>query len=105
MNVLAAKDEVLRLRDYGEKPSGGPLDLDSTRNFRVLAHDAATLGKVIKSGRVDCIFTDGDGLRYDSATKPSPRCVRRGNRQIAWDVTHFVNCQLTIIPLDCSVGY
>jgi len=57
-NVLAAKDEVLRLRDYRVKPSGGSLVLDSERNFRVLAHDAATLDKVIKPGSVDYIFTD-----------------------------------------------
>jgi hypothetical protein len=58
MNVLAAKEEVLRLRDYRGKPSGGSLDLDSRKNFRVLAHDAATLDKVIKPGSVDYIFTD-----------------------------------------------
>jgi hypothetical protein len=58
LNVLAAKDEVLRLRDYLKEPSGGSLDLDSHRNFRVLAHDAATLDQVIKPGSVDYIFTD-----------------------------------------------
>ena len=58
LNVLAAKDEVLRLRDYREKPSGGSLHLDSNRNFRVLAHDAATLDTVLKPSSVDYIFTD-----------------------------------------------
>ena len=58
LNVLAAKEEVLRLRDYRQKPSGGSLDLDSQRHFRVLAHDAATLDSVIKPGSVDYIFTD-----------------------------------------------
>ncbi len=58
LNVLAAKEEVLRLRDYREQPSGGSLELDSQRNFRVLAHDAATLDKVIKPGSMDYIFTD-----------------------------------------------
>jgi len=58
LNVMAAKDEVLRLRDYRAKPSGGSLDLDSEKNFRVLAQDAATLDKVIKPGSVDYIFTD-----------------------------------------------
>ena len=57
-NVLAAKEEVLRLRDYRNKPSGGSLELDSKRNFRVLAHDAAALDKVIQPGSVDYIFTD-----------------------------------------------
>jgi len=58
LNVLAAKEEVLRLRDYREKPSGGSLDLRSGKNFRVLARDAATLDRVIKPGSVDYIFTD-----------------------------------------------
>ena len=58
LNVLAAKEEVLQLHDYRAKPSGGSLDLDSERNFRVLARDAATLDKVIKPGSVDYIFTD-----------------------------------------------
>ncbi len=58
LNVLAAKDEVFRLRDYREKTPGGTLNLDSRKNFRVLAHDAATLDKVIKPGSVDYIFTD-----------------------------------------------
>jgi len=58
MNVLAAKDEVLRLRNYREKPSGGALMLDSEANFRVLGHDAATLDRVIKPASVDYIFTD-----------------------------------------------
>lgn len=58
LNVLAAKEEVLRLRDYRKKPSGGSLNLDSKKNFHVLAHDAATLDKVLKPGSVDYIFTD-----------------------------------------------
>jgi len=58
LNVLDAKEEVLRLRDYREKPSGGSLDLDSKHSFRVLAHDAATLDSVLKLGSVDYIFTD-----------------------------------------------
>jgi len=58
LNVLAAKEEVLQLRDYRKKQSGGVLDLDSEKNFRVLAQDAATLDKVLKPGSVDYIFTD-----------------------------------------------
>ncbi len=58
LNVLAAKEEVFRLRDYREKTPSGLLNLDSRKNFRVLAHDAATLDKVIKPGSVDYIFTD-----------------------------------------------
>ncbi|MEI9962543.1 MAG: DNA methyltransferase [Limisphaerales bacterium] len=58
LNVLAAKEEVFRLRDYRKKPSGGSLNLDSQKNFQVLAHDAATLDKVLKPGSVDYIFTD-----------------------------------------------
>jgi DNA modification methylase len=58
LNVLAAKDEVLRLRDYRNQSSAASLELDSARNFRVLAHDAATLDKIIKPASVDYIFTD-----------------------------------------------
>ncbi len=57
-NVLAAKEEVLQLRDYWEKKSGGTLRLDSKKHFRLLAHDAATLDQVLKPGSVDYIFTD-----------------------------------------------
>jgi hypothetical protein len=58
LNVLAAKEEVLRLRDYRQKLADGALCLDSEESFRVLAHDAATLDKIIKPGSVDYIFTD-----------------------------------------------
>jgi DNA modification methylase len=58
LNVLAAKEEVLRLRDYRKKPSGGALNLDSKKYFRAMAHDAATLDQIIKPGSVDYIFTD-----------------------------------------------
>src|SRR5665213_3137092 len=58
LNVLAAKEEVLHLQAYRQKPSGGSLKLDSKKDFRVLAHDAATLDKVIKPNSVDYIFTD-----------------------------------------------
>jgi 16S rRNA G966 N2-methylase RsmD len=58
LNVLAAKEEVLQLRDYWQKKPGGALLLDSEKNFRAMAHDAATLDKVLKPGSVDYIFTD-----------------------------------------------
>jgi hypothetical protein len=55
-NVLAAKQEVLRLAYFRKlRPNG---ELDSARNFRVLAEDAAALDKVLKPGSVDYIFTD-----------------------------------------------
>jgi DNA modification methylase len=57
-NILAAKKEVLHLRDYHRKQSGGRRSLDSGKSFRVLSHDAATLDKAIKPGTVDYIFTD-----------------------------------------------
>jgi DNA modification methylase len=57
-NILAAKKEVLHLRDYHCKQSKGKVILDSAKNFRVLSHDAATLDKAIKPGSVDYIFTD-----------------------------------------------
>lgn len=58
LNVLAAKEEVLRIRDYRQKQSSGVLTLQSEKNFQALAHDAATLDRIIKPGTVDYIFTD-----------------------------------------------
>ena len=57
-NVLAAKEEVLRLRDYRQRQSGGAARLDSAKNFRVLAHAAAALDEILQPGSVDYIFTD-----------------------------------------------
>ena len=57
-NVLAAKQEVLKLGYYRKLRSNGALQLDSEQNFQVLAHDAATLDEVVKPGSVDYIFTD-----------------------------------------------
>src|SRR5712692_4602899 len=58
LNVLAAKEEVLQLRDYRTRHSGAKTRLDSGKHFRVLAHDAATLDDVLKPASVDYIFTD-----------------------------------------------
>jgi hypothetical protein len=58
LNVLAAKEEVLQMRDYRKTQSAGTLDLDSDKSFRVLAHDAATLDKALAPASVDYIFTD-----------------------------------------------
>ena len=58
MNVLAAKKEVFETAGLSAKETGGLLNLDSKKNFRVLAHDAATLDKILKPGSVDYIFTD-----------------------------------------------
>lgn len=54
LNVLAAKEEVLRLRDLRRDRPG----LDSRKAFRVLSHDAAALDQVLAPGSVDYIFTD-----------------------------------------------
>lgn len=58
LNVVAAKEEVLEFRDHRRNESRNLSKLDSRKNFRTLAHDAATLDKVIKPGTVDYIFTD-----------------------------------------------
>jgi adenine-specific DNA methylase len=58
LNVLAAKEEVLQMRDYRQNLPDAELRLDSRKHFSVLSHDAATLDKVIKPGSVDYIFTD-----------------------------------------------
>jgi hypothetical protein len=57
-NVIEAKKEVLRLRDYFRAKTGRPDVIDSRRHFRVLACDAAALGDILKPGSVDYIFTD-----------------------------------------------
>src|SRR5439155_22072566 len=53
LNVLAAKQEVLKLADYRKVRSDGGVQLKSEVNFQVLAHDAATLDEVLKPGSVD----------------------------------------------------
>jgi hypothetical protein len=58
MNVLAAKEEILQHRDYRKQQSVGWVRLDSRKDFRVLACDAAALDGVLKPGSVDYIFTD-----------------------------------------------
>jgi len=55
-NVLAAKEEVLRIRDYHRTKD--PEALDSRKAFKVYSEDATKLGEVLKSGSVDYIFTD-----------------------------------------------
>ncbi len=57
-NVVAAKEEVLRARDYWRQRADGARALDSRKDFRVLAHDAAALEQVIKPASVDYILTD-----------------------------------------------
>ncbi len=58
LNVLAAKQEVLRLAYIRKLRSENAPELDSAKNFKVLSHDAATLDEVLKPGSVDYIFTD-----------------------------------------------
>jgi hypothetical protein len=58
LNVLAAKDEILQLCNYARRQSNNPRALESQRDFRVLAEDAATLERTLKPGSVDYIFTD-----------------------------------------------
>jgi 16S rRNA G966 N2-methylase RsmD len=57
-NVTEAKEEVLRLRDYYRAKTGRAGAIDSGRDFRVLAEDAAALDRHVKPGSVDYIFTD-----------------------------------------------
>ncbi|MBN1505827.1 MAG: hypothetical protein JW955_03220 [Sedimentisphaerales bacterium] len=58
LNVVAAKEEVLQKRDCWERLSLGARTLDSRRDLRVMAHDAADLDQVLRPGSVDYIFTD-----------------------------------------------
>lgn len=52
-NVLAAKKEILQARRFVNETEAN----DELR-FRVMAHDAASLDKVLEPGTVDYIFTD-----------------------------------------------
>ncbi|MGH7952352.1 MAG: hypothetical protein ACREFE_10590, partial [Limisphaerales bacterium] len=58
LNLLAAKNEVLQLRDYQRKKTRDKKRLDSQRDFQMLAHDAGALDKILKPASVDYIFTD-----------------------------------------------
>jgi DNA modification methylase len=58
LNVVKAKEEVLKFRDHGRNETGALSKLESRRHFRTLSHDAATLDEIIKPGTVDYIFTD-----------------------------------------------
>jgi len=57
-NVLAAKEEVLKLRTYREQQSRGARSLDSRKDFRALSHDASTLDEILGAETVDYVFTD-----------------------------------------------
>ena len=56
LNVLAAKEEVLTLRDYSER--SGTRKIDSRKQLKVLAQDAANLLAPLGKHSVDYIFTD-----------------------------------------------
>src|SRR2546423_1127790 len=58
LNVLAAKQEVLKLAYFWKLRSEGSSELDSAKNFQVLSHDAGALDEVLKPASVDYIFTD-----------------------------------------------
>lgn len=58
LNVLDAKEEILRCRTYRKWHSRGTKTIDSARDFRVLAHDATALDEVLRPHSVDYIFTD-----------------------------------------------
>jgi adenine-specific DNA methylase len=58
LNVLAAKEEILQARSYWQAISKGSRTLDSRRDLRVMAHDAADLEQILKPNSVDYIFTD-----------------------------------------------
>ncbi|HXP63499.1 MAG TPA: DNA methyltransferase [Dongiaceae bacterium] len=57
-NVLAAKQEVLKLAYCRNLRSGASVHLDSAENFKVLACDAGSLDHALEPGSVDYIFTD-----------------------------------------------
>lgn len=58
LNVVAAKEEILKCCRYREKQTPSGDALDSRRDFRILSEDAACLDEVLEPGSVDYIFTD-----------------------------------------------
>ncbi|MBM3860667.1 MAG: hypothetical protein FJ395_13590 [Verrucomicrobia bacterium] len=58
LNVLAAKEEVLQLRDHFNRTHPARLPVDSRTHLRVFAQDAAALSKTLGPRSVDYIFTD-----------------------------------------------
>src|SRR5438132_9082951 len=58
LNVLAAKQEVMKIAYYRKLRSGGTSELDSTKDLKVLSYDAADLDHHLKPASVDYIFTD-----------------------------------------------
>jgi hypothetical protein len=58
LNVLAAKDEVLRLRDHFNATHPARFHVDSRTHLQVLAQDAAALSQTLGPRSVDYIFTD-----------------------------------------------
>ena len=58
LNVVAAKEEVLQLRDHFNRTHTARLHVDSRTHLRVLAQDAAVLSKTLDSRSIDYIFTD-----------------------------------------------
>lgn len=55
-NVVAAKAEVLAIRDHAKQRDG--TIVDSSTGLRILAQDAATLDAAVPPGTVDYIFAD-----------------------------------------------
>jgi 16S rRNA G966 N2-methylase RsmD len=58
LNVLAAKKEVLQLRDYFNRLHQEPLQVSSEKNLLILEQDAAALADRLGAESVDYIFTD-----------------------------------------------
>jgi hypothetical protein len=56
LNVLKAKEEVLKLRDLAARTSGRLVD--SEKNLRIMAHDAVELPLILGRKKVDYVFTD-----------------------------------------------
>lgn len=58
VNILNAKEEVLRFRDVFNQTHDSKHHVDSGRNLKIYGHDAARLTEVIGRESVDYIFTD-----------------------------------------------
>ncbi len=89
LNVLSAKEEILQTCAYWQSlPESRTID--SRRDFRVMAHDAGSLGKVLKPGSVDYVFTD----------PPYGAFISYLDLSILWN--HWLGFPITDRDLDCE---
>ena len=90
LNVLSAKEEILQTCAYWRSLPKHSRTIDSGRDLRVMAHDAGSLGKVLKPGSVDYVFTD----------PPYGAFISYLDLSVLWN--HWLGFPITDKDLDCE---